>query len=442
MLVESASSDRDFDEHASDPVPASFDPAPWPRRERDKGQPLPGKPTEPVPVDPPELQMAPAAPAPIPVATVPAPKRRKRSWKRPVLFALLPIALVAGGYQYVTGGQVMSTDNAYVQAQSIGLSTDVSGTVASIEVHNNQAVKKGQVLFRLKPDSFKIALHGAQAQLGTVRNQVLTLQASYRQSLAQIEQAKADLPFFQAGFKRQQDLIANAVAAKATFDQAEHDLTAARQRLIVSEAQAQSMLAQLGGNADQVVEQNPFYLQSQSLVDSAERDLNDTVVRAPFDGVVTSVDALQVGGYLPAAQQAFMLVSTENVWIDANPKETELTWVREGQTADVTIDTYPGVAWKGTVESINPASSVSFALLPAQNTSGNWVKVVQRIPMRVRLVESPDKPPLRVGMSVTVDVETGHARGIPEALKPFATYARPYLDRAEAWASRTLSHNG
>ncbi|MCW6507223.1 HlyD family secretion protein [Lichenifustis flavocetrariae] len=384
-------------------------------------------------VDPPK------ASEPQPVAAVAqAAAKPKRSWKRPILFVLLPIGLVAGGYYYVVGGQVMSTDNAYVQAQTIGLSTDVSGTVFEIDVHNNEAVKKGQILFRLRPDSFRIALEGAQAQLGTVRNQVLTLQATYKQSLAQIEQAKADLPYYETTFKRQKDLVASAAASKSIFDQAEHDLISARERLIVSQAQAQSMLAQLGGDADQSVEQNPFYLQAKSLVDNAQRDLNDTIVRAPFDGVVTRVDSLQVGAYLPASQQGFMLVSDSNLWVEASPKETELTWVRPGQAATVTVDTYPGVEWSATVDSINPASGGSFALLPAQNTTGNWVKVVQRIPMRVHIDSLDGKPPLRVGMSVVVEIDTGHPRGVPESLKPIVARLAPYVEQVKRFAAEHL----
>lgn len=338
---------------------------------------------------------------------------KKRSRTRSILFALLPVALVAGAYEYVTGGQIMSTDNAYIQAQSLGVSTDVSGTVTEIDVHNNEGVKKGQVLFRLNPDSFQIALDGAKAQLGTVRSQVETLKASYAQSLAQIVQAKASLPYYEAAFKRQSDLLASSAASKAAYDQAQHDLTDARQKVTVAQAEAAAVLAQLGGDANQPVEQNPFYLQAKSAVENAQRELNDTVVTAPFDGIVTNVDALQVGKYLPASQPAFSLISATNMWIDASPKETELTNVRAGQKATITVDTYPGVTWTGTVSSISPASSSSFSLLPAQNTSGNWVKVVQRIPMRVSIADMSGKPPLRVGMSVEVDVDTGHERGLP-----------------------------
>jgi membrane fusion protein (multidrug efflux system) len=176
------------------------------------------------------------------------------------------------------------------------------------------------------------------------------------------------------------------------------------------------MLAQLGGNANQPVEQNPFYLQAKSAVDNAQRDLNDTVVRAPFDGIVTNVDSLQVGGYLQAAQPAFSLISNTNMWVDASPKETELTYVKPGQPVDISVDTYPGIVWKGTVASVSPASGSSFSLLPAQNTTGNWVKVVQRIPMRISIDDAAGKPPLRVGMSTVVDVDTGHARGLPDSI--------------------------
>jgi membrane fusion protein, multidrug efflux system len=342
-----------------------------------------------------------------------ATRRRSRGRLRLILFALLPMALLGALYVYATGGQVMETDNAYVQANTVGVTSEVAGTVAAIEVHDNEQVHKGQVLFRLEEAPFRIALDGAEAQLGAVRNQVLTLQATYRQSQAEIAQAEADLPYYEATFRRQQDLSRSAAASAAAFDKAKQDLTSARQKVEVAKAQAVSVLAQLGGDADLPIEQNPSYLQARSAVDKARRDLDDCGVRAPFDGIVTNVPALQVGAYLNAAQQAFSLVSNSDVWIAANPKETELTFVEPGQRVKVSVDTYPGVEWEGVVGSISPASASSFSLLPAQNSSGNWVKVVQRIPMIVRLRSIEDRPPLRVGMSVTVAVDTGHVRGLP-----------------------------
>jgi membrane fusion protein, multidrug efflux system len=348
--------------------------------------------------------------------TAAAPARQNGSRRRAVLFTLLPLALIVGGYFYVTGGQIMSTDNAYIQADMVGISTDVSGIVQSIDVHDNQQVKQGDILFRLDPAPYTIALAGAKAQLGVVRNQILNLEASYKQSLAETTQAEADIPFFQKTLQRQQDLIASASASRATFDQAKHDLDAAQQKVDVAKAEATATLAQLGGNADLPVEQNPSYLQSQSAVDNAQRNFDRTIVRAPFDGIVTNVSALQVGSYLQASQAGFSLVSTKNMWIAASPKETELTYVREGQPVTISVDAYPGTEWKGTVASISPASGSSFSLLPAQNTTGNWVKVVQRIPMRVSIDDMAGKPPLRMGMSVDVSVDTGHARGLPNFL--------------------------
>jgi membrane fusion protein (multidrug efflux system) len=354
--------------------------------------------------------------APATPAAPPETPRKRRKLTRPILFALLPVALVIGGYYYVTGGQVMSTDNAYIQADMVGVSTDVSGTVISVDVHENEVVKKGQVLFRLKPDSFRIALEGAKAQLGNARNQILNLQASYKQSLAEIAQAQADIPYYQTELDRQQNLITNSVASKAALDQARHNLEAAQQKVLVAKATAAATLAQLGGEgaADLPAEQNPLYLQAKAAVDNAQRELDDTVVRAPFDGVTANVPSLQVGAYLTASQPGFSLVSTTHMWINASPKETELTYVRPGQKVDISVDAYPGVTWKGTVASISPASGSSFSLLPAQNTTGNWVKVVQRIPMIINIDDTAGKPPLRVGMSVVADVYTGHARGLPD----------------------------
>lgn len=363
---------------------------------------------------------APAA-KPEPVAAAPAPviPKRKRSVTRPVLFTLLPVALLIGAYYYVNGGQVMSTDNAYVQADMVGLTTDVSGIVEKIDVHENEAVKAGQLLFSLRSDSFKVALAGARAQLGVQRNQILNLKASYRQSLAEITQAEADLPYYQTQLERLTTLVKNAATTQSDLDQAKHNLDAAAQKVAVAKAQAATTLAQLGGNADQPVEQNPLYLQAQAAVDNAQRELDHSVVKAPFDGIVTNVNALQVGQYLESATQAFSLVASNHLWIAASPKETELTYVTPGQPVTISVDAYPGIEWKGKVESISPASGSSFSLLPAQNTTGNWVKVVQRIPMRVSIEDAKGKPPLRVGMSTVVDVDTGHTRGLPDFVSKF-----------------------
>ncbi|WP_397447957.1 HlyD family secretion protein [Pseudomonas sp. NA-150] len=340
-----------------------------------------------------------------------APSGRQRL--RSGLFLLLPVLALTAGYLYVTGGQIIATDNAYIQADRVGVSTDVAGIVASVEVTDNQAVSQGQVLFRLKPEPFQIALASANAQLGAVRNQILNLRASYGQALAEIEQAQTDIPYYQASFDRQVKLIAVSAVSKTNYDDAKHALDSTRQKVAVAKAQAQTVLAQLGGHIETPLEQQPSYLQAQAAVDEARRNLNNAVVRAPFDGVVTNVDSLKAGAYLQPPQSGFSLVSSDKLWVDASPKETELTYVVPGQSVQISVDSYPGVTWHGTVESISPASGSSFSLLPAQNTTGNWVKVVQRIPLRVRIDDAAGKPVLRNGMSVEAEIDTGHARGLP-----------------------------
>jgi membrane fusion protein (multidrug efflux system) len=346
-----------------------------------------------------------------------APQPPRRRWVRWVLFALLPLALIAGGYWYVTGGRVMSTDDAYVEADKVGISTDVSGIVKEVDVSNNQHVDNGQVLFRLDDLPFRLALERAEAQVGIVRNDLNALKANYRDMQAQIKQAQDDIEYYDREFHRQQDLAAKNIASQQTFDTARRNLHSAQQKLASLNQQLAAIAANLNGDPDIPVEQHPRYLDAMAQRNEAVRQLDHTVVKAPFAGIVTNVPAIAPGKYLQASMTAFYLVATDYVWVDSNPKETELTNVRPGQLVTVTVDTYPDLEWHGTVESISPAAAQEFALLPAQNTSGNWVKVVQRIPMRVRLDTSDkSRPPLRAGMSVEVDVDTGHQRGLPHFL--------------------------
>jgi membrane fusion protein (multidrug efflux system) len=346
-----------------------------------------------------------------------APQPPRRRWVRWVLFALLPLALIAGGYWYVTGGSVMSTDDAYVEADKVGISTDVSGIVKEVDVSNNQHVDDGQVLFRLDDLPFRLALERADAQVGIVRNDLNALKANYRDMQAQIKQAQDDVEYYDREFHRQQDLAAKFIASQQTFDTARRNLQNAQQKLASLNQQLAAIAANLNGDPDIPVEQHPRYLNAMAQRNEAARQLDHTVVKAPFAGIVTNVPAIAPGKYLQASVTAFYLVATDYVWVDSNPKETELTNVRSGQPVTVTVDTYPDIEWHGTVESISPAAAQEFALLPAQNTSGNWVKVVQRIPMRVRLDTSDkNRPPLRAGMSVEVDVDTGHQRGLPHFL--------------------------
>jgi membrane fusion protein, multidrug efflux system len=362
------------------------------------------------PVAMPAAPEAPSAPEKAPQP----PRRRRLRW---ALFALLPLALIAGAYWYVSGGQVMSTDDAYVEADKVGISTDVSGIVKEIDVGDNQEVAAGQVLFRMDDLPFRLALERAEAQVGIVRNDLTALKANYGDMEAQIKQAQYDIEYYDREFHRQQDLAAKNVASQQTFDTARRNLQNAQQKLASLNQQLAAIAANLNGDPGIPVERHPRYRDAVAQRDEAARQLDHTVVKAPFAGIVTNVPSIAPGKYLQASMTAFYLVATDHLWVDSNPKETELTYVRPGQSVTVTVDTYPDAEWQGTVESISPAAAQEFSLLPAQNTSGNWVKVVQRIPMRVR-VDTSDRnlPPLRAGMSVVVDVDTGHTRGLPHFL--------------------------
>jgi membrane fusion protein (multidrug efflux system) len=362
-------------------------------------------------------QKQPERPAAIAAAPEKAPGPSRQRWVRRTLFALLPLALIAGAYWYVTGGQVMSTDDAYVEADKVGISTDVSGIVKDIDVSNNQEVAAGQVLFRMDDLPFRLVLERAEAQVGIVRNDLNALKANYGDMQAQIKQAQNDIEYYDREFHRQQDLAAKNVASQQTFDAARRNLQNAQQKLASLNQQLAAIAANLNGDPGIPVEQHPRYRDAVAQRDEFARQLDHTAVKAPFAGIVTNVPSIAPGKYLQASMTAFYLVATDHLWVDSNPKETELTYVRPGQSVTVTVDTYPDEEWHGTIESISPAAAQEFSLLPAQNTSGNWVKVVQRIPMRVR-VDTSDKnlPPLRAGMSVEVDVDTAHARGWPHFL--------------------------
>jgi membrane fusion protein (multidrug efflux system) len=201
---------------------------------------------------------------------------------------------------------------------------------------------------------------------------------------------------------------------RADYDNARFQLAANQQAVSALKMATEVQLAKLQGDPNVSVQMMPDYMQAKSRVDEAQRELDHSVIYAPFNGIVTQVDTVQPGMYLAASTAAFGIVSTEDVWVEANPKETELTWVKPGDTVDVNVDTYPGRTWKAVVSSIAPNSGSEFSVLPAQNTSGNWVKVVQRIPVRIKVERNPGDPELRAGMSVEAEIDTGHRRSLSD----------------------------
>jgi membrane fusion protein, multidrug efflux system len=348
-------------------------------------------------------------------AAVAAVRRRRRSLLRPLLMIGGVLVVVAASLTFwVRGGTYVTSDDAYVEADKLAVSTDVSGTVGEVTVHEGEAVAKGQVLFRLDPRRFEIALAGARADLAGTALTIESMKQQYRQLQHDIGSAEANLASDENTLRRNGWLLKAGTFPVAQYDDAKYKVVADRARVRALQAAAAVELAKLGGSADLPPAETPQYQAAASRVAEAQRELDHSVVRAPFAGIVTDVSKLQPGMYLDAGTAAFGLVSDKHFWVTANPKETELTWVKPGDPATVRVDSYPGRVWRGSVESISPAVGSAFSLLPAQNSSGNWVKVVQRIPLRVRIDRRAGDPPLRAGMSVEVSIDTGHRRTLAE----------------------------
>jgi membrane fusion protein (multidrug efflux system) len=341
------------------------------------------------------------------IITRPARPLRQRL-RLPLMLAGPIVVLLAASWWYLTSGRYVSTDDAYVQAARTMVSADISGRVVAVAVHDNERVAKGQLLFQIDDRPYRIAVDEAKAMLAAAKLQVEALKATYHLKLADAKGAQDTLEYQQREYDRQRQLAASGVAARSTFDQVQNALQVARQKVASTQSDVANALAQLGGNADLPPERHPSVQRAQAALDKAELDLSYTLIKAAEPGIVTKVDQLQVGSYVTASTPVFSMVS-KRVWIEANFKETELTNMHPGQTATVEIDTYPGVVFNATVESMSPGTGLTFSLLPPENATGNWVKVVQRLPVRLSL-DDPKSRLLHAGLSATVDVDTQYRR--------------------------------
>jgi len=351
------------------------------------------------------------------VTDAPAPvrSRARRRLLRPLLMVGGVAAVAIGAFTFwLQGGRYVSIDNAYVRAAKETLSTDINGIVADVPVHEGQLVHKGDVLLRFDPRQFEIALAGAKANLNEVSLQMEAMKQDYQRMLRDIDAKQAQVQLDQANYERRARLVDRGDVSRSDYDTARFQMLADQRVLESLKMMALVQLAKLGGRADIDVKETPEYLKALAQVDEAQRQLDHTVLVAPYNGIVTMVDTVQRGMYLLASTAAFGIVSTDHVWIEANPKETELTWVKPGDPVEVAVDTYPGHLWKGTVESVAPNSGSEFSVLPPQNSSGNWVKVVQRIQVRIGVERPEDAPVLRSGMSVEADIDTGHQRKLTD----------------------------
>jgi len=324
-----------------------------------------------------------------------------------------PLLLAAAAlYLYLIGGRYVSTDDAYLKAARVEISANVSGRVVAVAVHDNQAVHAGDVLFRLDPRPFHIAVNAARARLAAARLKVKSLQATYLQRRADEKAAGETLAYRRKELARQKKLAESGLSSARELDRQKHALQSARQALTAARQQTASAFADLGGNPDTPVDSHPGVQQALAALDRARLDLSYAVVHAPIDGVVTRVEQLQAGDYIKAADPLFALVSLNNMWVEANFKETDMTHLHAGQSASISVDAFPGVKYTGRVASTSPGTGSDFSLLPPENSSGNWVKVVQRVPVRISIDGPRDTRALAAGMSVTAEVDTEYHRSL------------------------------
>jgi membrane fusion protein (multidrug efflux system) len=365
-----------------------------------------------------KLEMeAPAQPAAAPVAVAPqlapTPKKKRRAGRFLLMFAL-PAALIAGGsYVWVTGGRYQETENANLQQAKVSIAADTAGRIVQVDIFDNQSVKQGDVLFAIDPEPYRIALAQADAAVAGARLNVEQLRAAYSQAVAQEGSDASQVDYAQSQYDRAADLARKGINAKSSLDEARNDLDKARQQLAVAQQGILSAKAALGGDPDIETDEHPTVMSALAARDKAAYDLAQTTVRAPADGIVSQAASFKVGQYVGSGTPLFSLVETGDTWIDANFKETQLTNMKPGQKAEIVVDTYPGKTFEATVKAIGAGTGAEFSLLPAQNATGNWVKVTQRIPVRLELADADARMALRTGMSATVTVDTGVSRGLP-----------------------------
>ena len=378
-------------------------------------------------------------------------KRRLFSWlsrrtltRMVFLFVIPLLAICVGLYLYAAGGRYVSTDNAYVKANVIIITPEVSGRVTSVLVADNQAVEAGDVLLQLDPSLLDIELNRARAQMAVIRTELESLRADYGETVVQIQQAEDKVRYLERRYKRQRKLLKQGLSSEEKHDEAKHTLQVARREVQIIQQRVQRVLAQLAGDEVLSVEQHPRYQSAQATYDQAAIDLKATTIHAPASGIVSNMK-LQVGEYAQAGKPVFSLIENYPIWIEANLKETQLTHILPGQQATIVADAYPDRVWESVISSIAPTTGAEFSILPPQNASGNWVKVVQRIPINLVITDQADGPQLRAGMTVSVRIDTHRKRELPGQMRNVVGdrdvlgLIRGLGQKAMAWRSRDSS---
>ena len=342
---------------------------------------------------------------------------RARRLVRVLFLALGPlVVLTAGGFWYATSGRIVSTENAYVEAEHILVTPAVDGMVTKVFVRDNQEVEQDQPLFQVDPMLFRLEWEKASAELDAIRYEIRSYRAAHRQAEAELRSARKEAAFLEKEYQRRALLGGGNALPKVELDRFRHQWQVAKERIPELKEKVGLMLANLGGNPDLAAEAHPRYRLLDAERAKTALDLERTMVRAPAAGRIANLD-LQAGEYVTGAKPVFSLIANVAPWIEANLKETQLTHIHEGQSVTITIDAYPDHRWQGTVSGVSAGTGAVFSLLPAQNATGNWVKVVQRIPVRIAVFPAPDAPALRAGMSAEIEIDSGHERALPGVVR-------------------------
>ncbi len=339
--------------------------------------------------------------------------QRLQERRRTLLLVVVPlIAVVVGVAVYLMGGRYVTTDNAYVGAQKVLIASDIAGKVNKVTVREGQRVAINDVLFEFDAEPFRLALQQAQARVETVRSDFANLKSNDDALTKLIDLGEQNVDLKQKDVERKSTLIQNKAGSEINLDASAAALNTAQNQLELLRQQRANLRNQLLGQPDLPIEKFPAFMQAQAALDQATRDLNHTVVRAPIAGRATQVDNIQIGRYVTAGTPIFAVVDDSRPWIDANPKETEFTYLREGQKVTIDVDAFPNHTFRGTVTSLSPGTGAQFAILPPQNASGNWIKVVQRVPIRITFDADEQTQNLRAGMSAAVSIDTGRKRSL------------------------------
>ncbi len=385
-------------------------------------------PLTPAPSAEPSAPTTPAAPPATEPLSAPTPRRRGGG-ARFFLIVVVPLAALALGLLWwLTGGRYVSTDNAYVGADKVLITPQVTGAIVAVHVVEGQRVAVGDPLFDIDPAPYRTALALAQGRLAAAKVEFANLRAAYASNEDQIKMGQQAVDLRQADYDRKIALVNSRAGTRADADTSAAALVQAKQILEFVREQQEATKVKLGGGLDASIETFPDFIQARAQLEDAERNLKNTNVTAPIAGVATQVDQIELGRVAPAGQPVFAVVADTGLWVDANPKESDLTYVRVGLPATVTIDTFPGREWRGKISSIAPGTGAQFAILPPQTASGNWVKVVQRVPLRFSFDADQDVANLRAGMSAVLSVDTGRKRSFGGLWTDLAVWAQSWFD--------------